>query len=58
MIGERIRGLKRNYNVTTKEVINMTFEGLPTAARKVTHAVDCKIAVPLGLERVHLDQLQ
>ena len=32
----------------------MTYEGLPTAARNVAHAVDFKIAVPLGLERVHL----
>ena len=32
----------------------MTFEGLPTAAQNVAHAVNCKIAVPLGLERVHL----
>ena len=32
----------------------MTYEGLPTAARNVAHPVDFKIAVPLGLERVHL----
>ena len=32
----------------------MTYEGLPTAARNVAHAVDFKIAVPLDLERVHL----
>ena len=32
----------------------MTYEGLPTAARNMAHAVDFKIAVPLGLERVHL----
>ena len=35
-------------------MINVTYEGLPTAARNVAHAVDFKIAVPLGLERVHL----
>jgi len=40
--------------LTTKEVINMTYEGLPTAARNVAHAVDFKIAVPLRLEQVHL----
>ena len=34
--------------------MNTTCEGLPTAARNVAHAVDFKIAVPLGLERVHL----
>ena len=39
--------------LTTKEVINVTYEGLPTASRNVAH-VDFKIAVPLGLERVHL----
>ena len=32
----------------------MTYEGLRTAAHNVAHAVDFKIAVPLGLERVHL----
>ena len=32
----------------------MTYEGLPSAARNVAHAVDFKIAVPLGLERVHV----
>ena len=35
-------------------MINVTYESLPTAARNVAHAVDFKIAVPLGLERVHL----
>ena len=32
----------------------MNFEGLPTAARNVAHVDDYKIAVPLGLELVHL----
>ena len=32
----------------------MTYEGLPTAARNVAHAVNCKIAVLLGLELVQL----
>ena len=32
----------------------MTYVGLPTAARNVAYAVDFKIVVPLGLERVHL----
>ena len=32
----------------------MTYEGLATAARNMAHAVDFKIAVPLGLERVQL----
>ena len=32
----------------------MTYESLPTAARNVAYPVDFKIAVPLGLERVHL----
>ena len=32
----------------------MSYEGLPTAARNVAHAVDFKIAVPLGLERVQV----
>ena len=41
--------------LTTKEVINMTYEGLPTAARNVSHAVDFKIAVSLGLERVYFE---
>lgn len=35
-------------------MINTTYEGLPTAARNVAHAVDFKIAVHLPLERVHL----
>ena len=35
-------------------MINVTYESLPTAARNVAHPVDFKIAVPLGLERVHL----
>ena len=41
-----VEGLEA-YNAitfTTKEVINMTYEGLPTAARNVSHAVDFKIA--------------
>ena len=38
-----VEGLEA-YNTITKEVINMTYEGLPTAARKVSHAVDFKIA--------------
>ena len=39
--------------LTTKEVINVTYEGLPTASWNVAR-VDFKIAVPLRLERVHL----
>ena len=35
-------------------MINVTYESLPTAARNVAHPVDFKIAVPLGLEQVHL----
>ena len=35
-------------------MINVIYESLPTAARNVAHPVDFKIAVPLGLERVHL----
>ena len=34
-------------------MINTTYEGLLTAARNVAHAVDFKIAVLLGLERVY-----
>ena len=32
----------------------MNYEGVPITARNVVHADDFKIAVPLGLERVHL----
>ena len=35
-------------------MINVTYEGLPMASWNVAHAVDFKIAEPLGLERVHL----
>ena len=39
---------------TTKEAINMHYEGVPTATRNMVHADDLKIAVPLGHEIVHL----
>ena len=32
----------------------MNYEGIPTAARNLVRADDLKIAVPLGVERVHL----
>ena len=32
----------------------MNYEGVPMTTRNVDHADDFKIAVPLGLERVHL----
>ena len=38
---------------TTKEVINMNYEGVPTAARNMVHADDLEIAVPLEHELVH-----
>ena len=39
---------------TTKGVINMNYEDVPTAARNMVHVDDLKIAVPLGHELVHL----
>ena len=42
-----VEGLEA-YNAitfTAKEVINVTYEGLPTAARNVSHAVDLHGAV-------------
>ena len=39
---------------TTKGVINMNYEDVPTAARNMVHVDNFKIAVPPGYELVHL----